>query len=526
MLGSGTRPLILEVHGGPYAGYQVPLGQGKCSIGRDSSCDLQLEDPKISRVHGYFEIDKDVVHYRDNGSTNGSFLNGSQITHEKVQAGDLIEVGAFEIYLRYSSDFQTIQFHSKESNVTRAVPSAEASPDALAMKFAQMFDYYKDHTPEASEAENRDLVKTQRMANSLRSLYKVTTEMSRLLPPDELLDVVADGLFEVFAGVENLVILLRDRDGGELHPRYARDKNGNRDTEVAISRTVLDRAIDEKATIVANDAQHDSRFAHSESILGLTVQAVVCAPLVTHTGVIGALYLDNRMDLVSYDEMDVEVLAAFANQAAIALENARLCESLQQSYHETLQALVNTIEAKDQYTMGHTQRVKKYALGLARELGFEQARLERLGLAAELHDIGKIGVSEGVINKPGMLTDLEYENMKDHVLFGEKILKPIAYLSDILPWVRGHHERWDGKGYPDGLKGEECPLEARILAIADAFDAMTSQRSYNKPLTFEDAVERVVKSGGEHFDPKLVDAFARYMRNSTISHENDESVEA
>lgn len=525
MLGSGSRPLILEVHGGPYAGYQVPLGQGKCSLGRDASCDLQLEDPKVSRFHGAFEIDKDVVHYRDNGSTNGSYLNGTQVHHDRVQAGDLIEVGGFEIYLRYSSDFQTIQFHSKETNVTKSIASADVSADALAQKFAQMFDYYKEHTPQISEAENRDLVHTQRMANSLRSLYKVTTEMSRLLPPDQLLVVVADGLFEVFGGVENLVILLRESEEGELRPRYARDKDGNRDAQVAVSTTVLNQAIEQRATIVANDPQHDSRFQHSESIVGLTVQAVICAPLVGPSGVMGALYLDNRMDLVSYDEMDVEILTAFANQAAIALENARLCEDLQQSYHETLQALVNTIEAKDQYTMGHTQRVKKYALGLARELGLDQSRIERLGLAAELHDIGKIGVSEGVINKPGMLTDLEYEDMKDHVLFGEKILRPIAYLRDILPWVRGHHERWDGKGYPDGLKGEECPLEARILAVADAFDAMTSQRSYNKPLSFEEAVGRVRKGAGTHFDPKLSEAFSRYVNNSTISHD-EESVRA
>ncbi|MBI5155437.1 HD-GYP domain-containing protein, partial [Candidatus Poribacteria bacterium] len=205
------------------------------------------------------------------------------------------------------------------------------------------------------------------------------------------------------------------------------------------------------------------------------------------------------------------VVTAFANQAAIAIDNSQLSDTLQESYHQMMQALVRTIEAKDEYTMGHTQRVKKYSIGIATEMGFDAERLQKLGVAAELHDIGKIGIKEGIINKPGRLTDEEYRDIKNHVEVGVRILKPIAYLNEIVPWVRGHHERWDGTGYPDGLKGEDCPLEGRVLAMADAFDAMTSQRSYNKPLTFVEALARIREASGKHFDPQIVEACARYL---------------
>jgi HD-GYP domain-containing protein (c-di-GMP phosphodiesterase class II) len=144
-------------------------------------------------------------------------------------------------------------------------------------------------------------------------------------------------------------------------------------------------------------------------------------------------------------------------------------------------------------------------------MGLTGKRLERLKMAAELHDIGKIGVKETLINKPGRLTDDEYEEVKMHVEMGEMILKPITFLHDLLPHIRGHHERWDGSGYPDGLKGEETTLEGRIIGLADAFDAMTSQRTYNKPLSLQEATTRIKESSGRHFDPVLVEHFVRMM---------------
>jgi len=511
---SALQDLRLVIRSGPLKGKRVELNKDRITMGRDATCDLKIDDPKISRIHGFLEVHGGELYYRDNQSTNGSSVNGRKISYEKLVIGDVIQVGASEMALLEHTDFQTIQFVSSDTMVTASMATRSVSVDALAQKFANIFDYYKEHQPEVSPLEQVELVKTQRLVNSLKSLYAVTQKMSQLLPLDGLLVVVANGLFEVFAGAENLVILLHDEEKDRLIPRYASDRNGNRDTEVSISTTVLSRAVADKSTLVANDVGHDARFAASESIVGFSVKAVICAPLVVNDRVLGALYLDNRTMSVHYDEMDAELVTAFANQAAIALDNCRLCDTLQQSYHQMLQALVKAIEAKDEYTSGHTARVKQYSLGIAQEMGFNSEHLRKLGMAADVHDIGKIGIKEGIINKPGSLTDTEYHSIQMHVEMGEKILKPITYFNELLPWIRGHHERWDGTGYPDGLKGEKIPLEARILAVADAFDAMTSQRAYNKPLTFQQGLERVKSSSGKHFDPTVSEAFERFVKKA------------
>ena len=166
--------------------------------------------------------------------------------------------------------------------------------------------------------------------------------------------------------------------------------------------------------------------------------------------------------------------------------------------------------------MGHTARVAKYSIGIGKFYGLSKSQLKELKMAADLHDIGKIGVKEGIINKPGALSETEYSSIKDHVEMGEKILRPIQFVRHMLPWIRAHHEKWDGTGYPDGLVGEDIPLEGRILALADAFDAMTSKRSYNNPMTFEQALNRIKESSGKHFDPKVVTAFDQYLHSEFI----------
>jgi GAF domain-containing protein len=501
----------LVCQSGVLRGVKWDMPTRRLAVGRDPSCDLRIDDPKISRIHGYLEMTGGALTYKDNNSTNGSFLNGQRFMGGPLKLGDSLQLGSCEFVLLEESDFQTINFVSSQSQVTTSLATKSVSADELAQKFSQIFDYYKEHAPEAGDYDDLDIVRMQRMLNSLKTLFSIGNTMTKVLPMTDLLALVTDKLFEVCSAAENVVVLLAE-SGSSPRPVHAATR-GSRDVpEMQISRTVLDRAVAERATLMANDAGSDARLAASESILGLQVKAVLCAPLVVGGDrVLGALYIDNRSLNSRFDDFDVELVTAFANQAAIAVDNARLYEDLQKYYHQTLQALVNAVEAKDPYTMGHTQRVAKLSVTLGREMGLTGKRLERLKMAAELHDIGKIGVKETLINKPGRLTDDEYEEVKMHVEMGEMILKPITFLHDLLPHIRGHHERWDGSGYPDGLKGEETTLEGRIIGLADAFDAMTSQRTYNKPLSLQEATTRIKESSGRHFDPVLVEHFVRMM---------------
>ena len=179
---------------------------------------------------------------------------------------------------------------------------------------------------------------------------------------------------------------------------------------------------------------------------------------------------------------------------------------------ESLIAMVKALEEKDKYTRGHSERTAKYAEMLGRELGYKEKHLEMLKLAALLHDIGKIGISDTILNKPRILTKDEYDQIKTHPVKGAEIIKPFSYLAKIVPWIRYHHEAWDGSGYPDGLKGTDIPEEARIIAIADVYDALTSRRSYRSEYDEDKALEILMDMKGTRLDPKLVDLFVEALK--------------
>ena len=182
---------------------------------------------------------------------------------------------------------------------------------------------------------------------------------------------------------------------------------------------------------------------------------------------------------------------------------------------ERLQALVHFLEEKDTYLRGHSVRVTKYSLGIARRMGLSQAVIDVITLGAELHDIGKIGVSEAVLNKPGKLTEAEYRHIMEHPVIGARILEPLMRETPIaLAIVRHHHERLDGKGFPDGLKADAIPLEVRVVTVADSFDAMTSQRAYRPAMSIEAAIEELQVWKGRQFDPDVVDALVAAFPNA------------
>jgi len=515
---NSTASITIYCHSGVANGLRFEIG-ASTTVGRESVCDIILDDPKVSRHHGTFMVKDGRLLYQDNRSTNGSYLNGKRIADADINIGDVIKLGSSEFQILEESDFRTINFVHSESTVTGVVNATSVKADALADKFAAIFDYYKENQPEISEAERYELVKTQRLLNGLKNIFSMSQTLTRLVPLNELMEKVGASLFEIFAAAENVVILLYNEEKKKFLPTYAACRDPKREPSMNISSTVMNRAINEGCTIIASDTQQDAALAQSDSIIGFAVKSVICAPLISGDKPLGAIYIDNRMQNINYDELDAEVVSAFANQCAVAIENSFLCDTLQTHYHQTLQSFVNAIEAKDPYTKGHTARVSKYAVGLAIAFGMDKRMVERIRTAADLHDIGKIGVKEGIINKPGKLTDTEYSSVKDHVEMGEKILQPITYLQDVLPYIRGHHERWDGSGYPDGLKGEDCPLQARMLAVADVFDAMTSQRSYNKPLTFMEALDKIKSLSGKQFDPAVVDAFEKYVTEKLMLEE-------
>lgn len=205
--------------------------------------------------------------------------------------------------------------------------------------------------------------------------------------------------------------------------------------------------------------------------------------------------------------VDMKLLGAVASHMAIFIENAALYEDLNAMFLGTLEALTASIDAKDRYTCGHSQRVAHLTQQLARVIGLDEHQVKRMHIAGLVHDVGKIGVPESLLLKPGKLTEEEFAWIKKHPEMGYRILKDIPQLKDILPGVLHHHERWDGGGYPRGLKGEEIPQVARLIGLADAFDAMSSTRTYRSGMQREQVLDEIMQCAGSQFDPALAAAF-------------------
>lgn len=201
----------------------------------------------------------------------------------------------------------------------------------------------------------------------------------------------------------------------------------------------------------------------------------------------------------------------FFGPLLIARYSFKLYMDMRHVYFETIKALSSAMEAKDQYTNGHSYRVADYAAGIAEQMGFKHDAIDRIKTAAVLHDIGKIGVSDNILNKPGKLEESEYAMIQKHPEIGAKILSEVEFLADVSKIIKYHHERFDGKGYPEGLKDAEIPMEASILAVADAYDAMTSDRPYRKAMDRHTAMNILIKESGIQFNPIVVKAFRDYL---------------
>lgn len=262
--------------------------------------------------------------------------------------------------------------------------------------------------------------------------------------------------------------------------------------------------------------------ASPEDWLGGDV-SLSCWPLRIRGELFGLLLGYHNGDTCLLSPMENNLLDFLMKKASLAVENMALYESLIDNFYGILRSLVNALEAKDPYTGKHSERVTRYAVMIARKMGCADGELEVLETVGYLHDIGKIGISDSILNKPASLTREEYEIVKKHPVIGASIVKDLIFSIEERSIIRHHHERWDGAGYPDGLAGEEIPIYARIVAIADAFDAMTSKRAYRGAISKTDAIRELRENRGRQFDPLALDAFLETLGTGQENHDHEQS---
>ncbi len=309
-------------------------------------------------------------------------------------------------------------------------------------------------------------------------------------------------------GCDAASLLFIDEETGGLYFDVALGERGEmvKPIHLAKGQGIAGWVAERNQPVIINDAQNDPRFfKDADKKSGFVTRNILCVPINTKSRIIGVLQGINKAE-GDFTNDDQDLLIALSNQIAIAIENVRLYDDLKESFYSVVHVLGNAIEKRDAFTSGHAKRVANYSLAIGRAMGFSKKELINLKLSAVLHDVGMIGVPDQILHKKTKLSPEEYKMVMRHVTYGEQIIQPVKLLHEVLPAIKYHHEHYNGSGYL-GVRGEKIPLAARVIAVADAFDAMTTDRSYRIKLGFEGALEELRKNAGSQFDPQVVSAF-------------------
>ncbi len=355
----------------------------------------------------------------------------------------------------------------------------------------------EDNSSQGASGEGEGYLKFKREDLSLKGYIYESIE-NATGANEEIFQKIVELALKIVSG-ECCALFLYDVDSGDFYPRIIRDNNNGsfRQNTIPVLKDLFKEVVEKKDALIVN-SESDALIAPS----------VICAPLMIRDNVLGVLSIRKKKNMGVFTKNDLHHILSLAKRASLNLENKVLYESMYNNLLDTFKALVASIQMRDYYTEEHSQRVCELAMKIARGLNCSTQEIESLKIAALLHDIGKIAIPDNILLKTESLSEEEYQIIKNHPQVGEEILSPVMLLEKERDIIRYHHERWDGKGYPCGLAATKIPLLARILAVADAFDAMTSTRPYRKAMGHEMALAELRKNVNLQFDAQIVDVFS------------------
>ncbi|HXG92689.1 MAG TPA: HD domain-containing phosphohydrolase [Blastocatellia bacterium] len=466
-------------------------------IGRNEDNDLSLNNPYVSRHHAEIIADDSGYQIRDLGSTSGTFLNGERIEQRQLNDGDQIRLGR--------GRGLDLVFHTSVAQPGSPEGGEESLSGLRPIRIVTPEDTRFVNTSKLAHPASL----TGETVDRLRALYEFSSELLAAHSFDDLSHKMAEFMRRTLKA-ERCAVLLHNEENDCLEVAAT----GCPGTKFTPSRSITTLAYNENVAVLSFDAQSDERFLAGDSIRFQSVRSVMCAPIGSKTRKWGVCYVDNVKTERAFNDESLDFLAALARQAGLAMENLYLLEEQRRSLESFIRTLAASLDARDDNTAGHSARVGAISAGIAREMGLPESETRMIYYAGLLHDYGKIGVRDDVLLKPSELTPEEYEHVKEHPNHTFRLLSKIRFPEDLaaIPFVAAaHHERWDGSGYPDGLKGEEIPIGSRIVAVADAYDALTEERCYHEPWSKEMALEELTKRAGTYFDPSVIEAFARYF---------------
>ncbi len=512
----------IVVLSGPLQGKEFDL-ESVVTIGRNPDNKIALDDRQVSRYHATIESTPTGTILKDLSSGNGTFVDNRRILQIHLSNEQVFRVGSVD--LKYVGE-----------PAAMPMPAAPKADGDSGLRFQDMVEGKVQATSTenvyqtlfaSAPSSTGSAAEVKSLQNRLAAIYKANQIISSENNLSTLFGRVLEQVF-VLVPANNGVILLKDDKTKQLKPAY--QKAGSGQAEITVSTTIVRQAYEDGQAVLVRDAADDKRFDASASIMTGNIASAMCVPLTYQGEKLGVIYVDTRGTTNAFSEPDLELIVALSGPSAIAIKNAQFVEELQEDFRMTLRLLANAIELRDHYTVGHTWRVTNFSLALAAELGWDEEKLKIVEMGGVLHDVGKIAVPDAVLCKPDKLTNEEYAQMKIHPERGADLMKDSRKLRPLIPYCLYHHERYDGKGYPKGLAGEDIPIEGRLVAVADTFDAMTSNRPYRKGLNPEIAIAELEKNKLTQFDPDCVDAFVRAYRAGKINHilqayhENEKSI--
>jgi putative nucleotidyltransferase with HDIG domain len=432
------------------------------------------------------------------------------ITDIKMPGMDGLEL--FERVKGMSQDIVTV-FITGHGTLDTAIESLMRGVDGFVLKpFTQ-----EELVSAVERAISRSRLKKENIRlKALIPLFEISKLLVTEIDLSHLFKIITDVLVQEFAA-DRVSLMLTDEATGTLLIRASHGLpsdialRARRKLGEGVSGLVLKHR---KPLIISSGKHPDPDVMEAMNRENMPTSCM-SVPLAGKDKLFGVLNV-SKFSGASFTTSDLQIISILASQVVTAMENAALFENLRENYFRTVQALVAAVEAKDPYTRWHSTNVAKYAVEIARAMEISPSQLEEIHIAAILHDVGKIGISDMIISKPDRLSREEFDIMKDHSAHGIRILEPIGFPPAIINAIHQHHERYDGKGYPQGLAGEDITLTARILNVADTIDAMISERPYRGMITPEDVLLELEREAGRQFDPRVAQSAKRLIEKGLL----------
>ncbi len=476
-------------------------------VGRLPQFELMLDDPSVSRRHAEVvrrAASKEAPEnwlVRDLESTNGTYINGSRVPagDHVLQPRDIVQFGKVAFLVEVTDT--TPEGPPSDSMVMAATTKAGFDEGIRRLAFG------RDQMPRAGE--------------QLLALLRAGHHLVYLETEDQLLDSILNDAVSVL-DAQRGAIVLADGSGTMDEPKLKLRSlvvggRGDAKGRFHFSKRLTNRCFAKGESALYRNVQ-DEKELLTQSIADGAMSSILCVLLRTPRRKLGVLHLDRGFLQDSFTEDDLMLADALAANVSAGIECSLLLRKQRELFLNTIMVLAQMVELRDEYTGGHTKRVTQYATALAERMELSTEDIELIKIGTPLHDIGKIGISDEILRKPGKLTAQEFAVMQTHTTLGAEYLSTIPELLPCIPIIRNHHERWDGTGYPDRLAKTDIPPLARIVAVADAFDAMTSNRPYHvgkKGRSPEEAFAEVEAQSGRQFDPECAQAFLEIREDIT-----------